>query len=128
VVVDNSAVLDALVAERPSLEWLRRLLSEDRVHAPHLVDLEFASALRRLLREGKLTQERAAGALTDLAALRIQRYPHEPFLRRIWELTPTLSAYDAAYVVLAETLELPLITADARLARSTGHSARIELV
>lgn len=66
--------------------------------------------------------------MEDLLALPIRRYPARPLLRRIWELRRTHTAYDASYVALAEALGVPLLTADARLARSHGHHAQIELL
>ena len=75
-----------------------------------------------------VSEERASQAFEGFVDLRLVRYPHVQLLQRIWELRHALSPYDAAYVALAEALEAPLLTADARLARSTGHRARIELV
>lgn len=121
-----------------AVEWLlhssagRRI--EDRVcagaeslHAPHVLDLEVAHALRRLLREHELSRERAEEALTDLLDLRIMHHPHSFLLPRIWQLRHNLSAYDAAYVALAERFDAALLTRDSRLAAASGHTARIEL-
>ena len=77
---------------------------------------------------GELDDERGAQALDDLADLPIHRYPHDLLLPRIWELRANLTAYDAAYVALAEALGAPLLTRDARLAAAPGHEARIEVV
>lgn len=76
---------------------------------------------------GKLSGGALAGALSDLGDLRATRYGHQPLRRRVWALRKNLTAYDAAYVALAEFLDAPLLTSDARLARSAGHRARIEL-
>jgi predicted nucleic acid-binding protein len=84
--------------------------------------------LRRLVREGTLTASRAEGAIEDLMDLRITRYPHLLLLPRIWQLRHNLSAYDAAYVVLAEKLGATLLTRDAKLASAAGHSAIVEVV
>jgi len=92
---------------------LRRLES---LHAPHLLDLEVVQVLRRYAASGALSGERALLALQDLSALDLERYPHEPLLGRIWQLRKKMSAYDAAYVALAEALDAPLLTFDARLA------------
>ena len=93
----------------------------------HLLDVEFMQVLRRLVREGKLTPKRAREAIQDLADLRITRYAPVLLLERIWELRQNLSAYDAAYVTLAEKLQAPLITRDRRIAAAPGHKAKIEV-
>jgi predicted nucleic acid-binding protein len=67
-------------------------------------------------------------ALEDLADFPITRYPHTPLLSRIWELRHNVTAYDAAYLALAEALPAPLITRDAKLAAVAGHRARVELM
>jgi predicted nucleic acid-binding protein len=77
---------------------------------------------------GDLTAQRGVEALEDLAALPLRRYPHEPFLGRIWALRRNVSAYDAAYVALAEALHATLITRDSRLGSASGPKAAIELV
>ena len=87
-----------------------------------------AHALRRYCRTGETSPWRGQAALEVLADLPLTRHRHTPFLPRIWELRENLTAYDAAYVALAEALGAPLVTRDAALARSSGHSARIELV
>jgi predicted nucleic acid-binding protein len=84
--------------------------------------------LRRLVREGRLSASRAKQAVQDLLDLRITRYPHSVLLPRIWQLRHNLSAYDAAYVVLAEKLGATLLTRDARLASAAGRSATVEVV
>jgi len=129
MVVDASAAIDLLLhaAREPSLV---ALLSRPgtRLHAPHLLDVEVLHALRRLAASGQVDEERAEEVRADLLALTVQRHPHTVLLDRAWELRGTVSAYDAMYVALAELLDAPLVTRDARLARSHGHQARIELV
>lgn len=127
LVLDASAVLRALLPGAEA-DLLARLGSDRDLHAPHLLDLEIVSALRRLNRSRRLSADRARDALTDLSDLNLTRYPHELLLPRIWQVRENLTAYDAAYVALAEALEAPLLTADARLARSSGHRAAIELL
>ena len=127
IVVDASAVVDLLVPLRPDPALRSRLLSDHDLHAPHLVDVEFVSALRSFVRRGRLSAERAADARVDLAAAAIARYPHSPLLARAWELRSNLSIYDGVYVALAELLEAPLVTCDMRLAGAPGHRAEIEL-
>ena len=99
----------------------------ESLHTPHLLDLEVTQVLRRLVREGALPAHRADEAVRDLLDLRITRYPHFVLLPRIWQLRHNFSAYDAAYVVLAEKLGAALVTRDGRLASASGHAAPIEL-
>ncbi len=126
VVVDASALIDLLVVRpvRPELE--RRLADAPELHAPHLVDLEVLSVLRRLTSSGRLPEHHADAALQVFATLPLERYPHVLLRRRIWELRYAVTAYDAAYLALAEFLGLPLVTSDARLAGSHGHAVTVE--
>lgn len=126
LVVDSSAIVDALASIAPNAALADRLEDGD-LHAPHLVDVEVLHALRRLARSGDLTDERASTALDELGELRIHRYSHELLRGRMWELRNNMSAYDAAFVALSESLAAPLVTCDARLARAPGHRATIEL-
>jgi predicted nucleic acid-binding protein len=127
LVVDTSAVIAALAAADPPLELLERLASDNDLHAPHLIDVEFLHALRRLCFSGDMSEDRAADARVDFRDLAVVRYPHEELTDRIWELRHNLTAYDAAFVALAEALEAPLVTVDGRLATAPGHAARVEL-
>lgn len=127
IVVDTSAVLDALTARPVPQDLLARIRGEAELHAPHLIDVEFVNALRRLVRARDLTIDRASEARLDFQTLIITRYPHTPLTESMWELRDNLTAYDAAYVALAEALDVPLVTTDRRLAGASGHSARIEL-
>lgn len=92
-----------------------RLGDDGDLHAPHLVDIEVLHAIRRLWLGGELAEGRAAEALRDWDDLRLTRYPHQGLAARIWSLRHNLSAYDAAFVALAEKLEVPLVTCDAKL-------------
>lgn len=127
IVVDTSAVLDALVASPRHEELAKRLAGEDDLHAPHLIDVEFLHVVRRLVIVGELSVERAADARLDFADLTMMRYPHHPLADRMWQLRHNLTAYDAAFIALSEALDAPLVTTDARLAAGPGHNARIEL-
>lgn len=127
LVVDTSAVLEALASRTPSAGLLERLAQDGDLHAPHLIDTEVVHALRRMTIARVISDERATDARSDYAELTVLRYSHEPFSDRVWELRHNLSAYDATFVALAETLDAPLITCDARLAAAPGHFARIEL-
>jgi predicted nucleic acid-binding protein len=128
-VVDASAVLDLLL-DAPAARALEgRLLSPERMlHAPHLIDAEVAHALRRLVAAGRIAPELGRHVLTDLVDLPLHRHPHDWLLPRVWELRHNLSAYDAVYIALAEALDAPLVTRDARLASAHGHSAKVEVM
>ena len=128
IVLDASATVEWLLQTAVGRLIEKRIYSRNEsLHSPHLLDLEVAQVLRRLVREGVVAKERADEAIDDLLDLRMNRYPHFLLLPRIWQLRHNLSAYDAAYVVLAEELSAVLVTRDARLASATGHVARIEL-
>lgn len=129
IVADASTVLEVLLRASLSTLCEQRIFADSQVIcAPHLVDLEIAQVLRRYALRGEIDETRAGEAIDDFIDMSIIRYPHEPFLPRIWELRQNLSAYDASYIALAEVLEAPLITCDARLARSVGHGAMVELI
>jgi predicted nucleic acid-binding protein len=128
IVLDASAAIDWLLQTAVGQRIEQRIYSHNEsLHAPHLLDLEVAQVLRRLVREGAVSAHRAAQAIEDLLDLRITRYPHFFLLPRIWLLRHNLSAYDAAYVALAERLGARLITRDSRLALASGHTAPNEL-
>jgi predicted nucleic acid-binding protein len=128
IVVDASAVLEVLLRSDRGKRLEERLLTgRQSLHAPHLLDLEVAQVLRRFAAAGVLRAERGREALADLEDLPLHRYPHDFLLPRIWDLRRNVTAYDAAYLALAETLVAPLVTCDARLASIPGHKARIEV-
>ena len=129
IVVDPSALLEALL-RTPAAQAVEDRLFAPRqtLHAPHLLDVEVAQVIRRYAANGEINGERGRLALLDLADLPLQRYPHDLLLPRIWDLRNNLTAYDAAYIALAEALEVPLLTRDRRLATAAGHRAQIELV
>jgi predicted nucleic acid-binding protein len=128
IVLDASATVDWLLQTSAGRHIEQRMFSaRESLHAPHLLDLEVAQVLRRLVREGTVQANRADEAVRDLLDLRLTRYPHFMLLPRGWQLRHNFSAYDAAYVGLAEKLGAPLITRDGRLAAAPGHAAIIEL-
>jgi predicted nucleic acid-binding protein len=129
IVVDASAALELLLRTEKGIKVQERVLdSAESLHAPHLIDIEVSQTLRRLVILKEITAARGKQALEDHVALHIKRAEHKDLLERIWSLRDSITAYDAAYVVLAEILDCPLITCDAKLARSHGHKARIELI
>ena len=128
IVLDASAAVDWLLQTSSGKQIERRIYSRREIlHAPHLLDLEVAQVLRRLVRDGSISTSRADEAIADLQDLRVTRYPHFVMLPRIWQHRHNLSAYDAAYVVLAETLHATLVTRDSRLASAASHAATVEL-
>jgi len=128
IVLDASAAIDWLLQTAVGKQIEDRLYSPgESLHAPHLLDLEVAQVLRRLVRQGAVSGPRADQAVQDLIDLRVTRYPHFVFLPHIWRLRDNLSAYDAAYVALAERLGATLITRDGRLASVFARRVSIEL-
>lgn len=101
---------------------------DETLHAPHLLGVEVAQAVRRYVARGEVTPGRGAEAIADLADLDVVYHPHEPLLPAIWQLRSNLTAYDAAYVVLAEALGTPLVTLDGRIAAAPRHAAVVDLV
>jgi predicted nucleic acid-binding protein len=124
IVADASAVVAALVHEGPA----RRVLATAVIHAPHLLDVEVMSVLRRLNLAGTLAAGDVESCLAAFQAMGIRRSGHRPLLARVWLLRHNLSAYDATYVSLAEALGCPLLTADRRLAAAPGPECPIQLL
>ena len=129
IVLDASAVVDLLVEPAARTGALRaRVRAESIVYAPHLMDAEVTNALRRQLLQGRIDQIRARRAIRRLGVMRLRFWPHRPLLGRALALRHQLTAYDAIYVAMAEATGATLVTRDARLARATGHRARVEVV
>jgi predicted nucleic acid-binding protein len=129
IVLDASVVIEMLRPSPIQHELDRRFrVAEPSLHAPHLLLLEVADGLRRLVANTAITSDRGSLALRRLADLNLVTHDHDLLLQRVWELRDNLTAYDAAYVALAEALDAPLLTLDARLARAPGHRARVELL
>ncbi len=129
IVLDASATLELLLGTpRGARVGDRALVPAETLHVPHLLDLEVAQVLRRWVASGQIGPGRARQALDDFALLDLERWPHHALLERIWQLRSNLTAYDAAYVALAEALRAPLLTCDRRLSAAPGNRARIELV
>lgn len=128
IVADASAVVAAISGGGQQTETIRdQLEREDELFAPHLIDLEVLQALRRAVRLGELSADRAVDGVQALAELALTRFPHEPFTERIWELRDRLSAYDAVYLAIAEAIGVPLVTCDAALAAVAERTVDVEL-
>jgi predicted nucleic acid-binding protein len=129
IIADASVVVEVLL-RMPAADAIERRLFEPGMsrHAPHLLDVEVAHVVRKFAARGEISGARGSAALTDLANFPLERYPHGILLPRIWALRHNLTAYDAAYVALAELLGAVLFTRDARLAAAAGHSAKIEVL
>jgi len=122
-------VVELLLGGRRAAEIHARLTSEGQAwHAPYLIEVEVCHVLRRLYLSREMTDLRGRQALRDLLALGLSLHEHTPLLPRAWALRANLSAYDAMYVALAEGLGARLLTLDARLAKTTGHVARIDVL
>ena len=125
IVVDSSAAVDFLLT-RELGPWVEEhLRAADDIGVPHLLDVEVVGALRRLARNGEISELRAEQALADLVDLDVTRYPHLPFMDAMWSLRENLSAYDAAFVALAEALGASLVTTDLRIARAPNLPVRV---
>ena len=128
IVLDASATIDWLLRTGAGQRIEERIYSRDEtLHAPYLLDLEVMQVLRRMVHRDEIPDRRAEEAVIDLLRLRIDLYAHRPLMGRIWQMRHNFSAYDAAYVALAEKLDATLVTIDARLAGASGHRATIEL-
>jgi predicted nucleic acid-binding protein len=124
IVVDASVLMEALVGPGASIPRLR----SQALTAPHVIDAEVAHTLRRFVMNGTLAETTAAAALRELTELGLDRHAHTPLLPRVWELRHTVTAYGAMYVALAERLDAPLVTCDARLAGAPGVRATVEVL
>jgi predicted nucleic acid-binding protein len=127
LVVDASTVAAALVDAGPAGRWAAFVFGRDDLAAPHLMPVEVANFLRRSVLAGDLSADAASLAHRDLVDLRVELYPYEPHGNRVWELRGNLTAYDAWYVALAEAVDAPLVTLDARIARASGPRCEFRL-
>lgn len=128
IVLDSSSLVEFLTDTPAGRRVSRRWTGEGEAHAPHLVTAETAHVIRRLTRQGTVGPDHGRRMLERLAMLPFRRHAHDVLLPRMWELRANLGAYDATYVALAEALDVPLLTLDARLAAAPGNRATVELV
>ena len=129
MVLDASGAIEFLLNTTRGKRVAERLADEaEVVHVPHLIDVEISQVLRRYVLRGALNERRGATALHRWRSFDVERYPHEPFLDRVWQLRANFSAYDAVYVALAEALSTVLVTGDRKLAGAPGANAPIELI
>jgi len=129
IVVDASAVLEFLLQTTLGARVEARLFREgDELHAPHLLDVEIAQGLRRLVRTAEVPAGRADEVLADLADLDVHRHAHFDLLSRAWALRDNITAYDAMYIALAEAMDATVVTCDRPLRHAPGHHARVEVI
>jgi predicted nucleic acid-binding protein len=128
IVVDASALIEVLLRTPAAASVAAVLGSHASVHAPHLIDVEVAQVVRRYLLSGDIDAEKGAAALSDLRAFPMQRHPHDFLLPRVWQLRHNLNAYDAIYVALAEGLDMPFFTRDARLRTAAQRHSSLRLL
>ncbi|HYU04929.1 MAG TPA: type II toxin-antitoxin system VapC family toxin [Jatrophihabitantaceae bacterium] len=127
IVVDASAMVDALVDD-PANPELLTLLSEDDLHAPSLLDFEVAGALRGHSLAGKLPRRRLLEAVADFSALQVVRHQMTDLMAHILELRRNFTVYDASYVVLAQALDAQLVTADRKLTEARRRGVEVRLI
>lgn len=128
IVVDASALLEVLLQTSAAPAIADRLFDPaETLHAPFLLGVEVLQVLRRYALTGQIDEARGREALADLKDLAIERYPHEPLLERAWALRENFTAYDAAYLVLAEALGAVLVTCDGRLARAAENNGGLDV-
>ena len=127
LVVDASVVVAALTSETPDGEWARTAMQGASLMAPTHLHVEVSNYLRRLVLAGHFPRDLAALVHEELVLLRVQTVSFEALAPRVWAVHPNVTAYDAAYVALAEELEVPLVTLDRRLARAVGPTCEFRL-
>ena len=129
IVVDASALLEFLLQTPLGTRVEARLFrDEDEFQSPHLIDVGVTQGLRRLVRAGEVSADRAAEAIEDLADLDLHRHAHLDLLTRAWKLRENVTVYDAMYVALAEALGATVVTCDTPLAKAPGHRANIDVI
>lgn len=129
IVVDASCLLEVLLNFSRTKRIMEKLADhEDELCAPSLIDVEVCHVLRRYALLKAISAQRGKEAVEELAEFPLERFPHAVLLPRMWQLRNNFTAYDAAYVALAEALDAVLLTCDKKLASSVGHRATIEFI
>jgi predicted nucleic acid-binding protein len=126
IVLDASVVVHLLTRSSlaPSIQ-AELVGSNESFIAPHLIDVEVMSALRGMLAGQRIDAHRCGQFLAELSALPAARFSHTPLIARIWELRHNFTAYDAAYIALAEATDSVLYTCDEKLQK--GHRAQVRV-
>ncbi|HEX6467802.1 MAG TPA: type II toxin-antitoxin system VapC family toxin [Streptosporangiaceae bacterium] len=127
IVVDASFLVVALANDGAEGHQARQRLRGEELAAPHIIDLEVASVIRKGLHAGRITAKRARQAFEDLGSFDLERVAHTSLLPRIWELRDNCTAYDAAYIALAELFRVPLVTCDGKMAGASGARCTFEV-
>lgn len=128
VVLDASAAVPAVAGRTAVERALRERLAAGTCHAPHLIDAEVGNVLRKQVLRGRIEADSAVTGLLSLRVLVTERYQHQPLVQVAWGLRENLGFYDALYVALAARLDLPLLTADARLAGAPRLPCAVEVI
>lgn len=129
IVLDASVLVEYLTESERGQQVSRRLKGEAGwLWAPAVIDAEVGHALRAGVRRRAITSPLAEQALEDLMAMQLERVSHRFLSERAWQLRDNLSFYDGLYVALAEALDAPLLTFDARLGKAPGMVAEVEVI
>jgi predicted nucleic acid-binding protein len=128
LVLDASAYVHGYTETTPSAASLRHRVATGMVHAPHLLTAEVGSTVRRMTLAGVLKPDRAMALLDGASSIVSRHYAHGPLARLAWTFRSNVSFYDALYLALATSLGVPLLTADARLARAPGLPCAVEVI
>ena len=128
IVIDASIVLHIIADTKVDASVLQKVRSSGDLVAPHLIDLEFLSAIRRQTRLKEISETRALESITDFSELKIHRKSVQHLNSEIWKLRNNITPYDAAYVVLAAELGVPLLTRDKKLAQAVASHTQVILI
>ncbi|GAA1211664.1 type II toxin-antitoxin system VapC family toxin [Prauserella alba] len=125
-VLDASALVEVMAARDPNPALMRRVFT-GRAAAPELIDVEVLNSVRKHVHRGVMEAGVAEHVVAKLGQFPVERSPHRALVRRVWELRHAVTPYDATYIALAEELDIPVVTTDARLGGSNGHAVEVEV-